>query len=359
MSARSLLSTLSTVIMLCNAFGGTASAQGFAGLGTTAEGFAVPQPGIALNFSVDHGSHPNYRIEWWYLTANLKSADGTEYGVQWTLFRSALAPGEKTGWSSPQVWMGHAALTTQRQQYVAERLARGGVGQAGVTASPFAAWIDDWQMQSLVGGSQQDGLSDIDLRAAGAKFRYDLRLHATGPLVLQGQNGYSVKSAKGQASYYYSQPFYSVEGKLDLPEGKVAVTGQAWLDREWSSQPLAADQTGWDWFSLHLDSGEKLMGFRLRDGGSGFTSTTWISAEGKPTPLPSGTLKLTPLDTARVAGRDIPVAWRIELPSRNLNITATALNREAWMATRTPYWEGPISFKGSHTGRGYLEMTGY
>jgi predicted secreted hydrolase len=24
-----------------------------------------------------------------------------------------------------------------------------------------------------------------------------------------------------------------------------------------------------------------------------------------------------------------------------------------------PYWEGPITFAGSHTGVGYLEMTGY
>ena len=29
------------------------------------------------------------------------------------------------------------------------------------------------------------------------------------------------------------------------------------------------------------------------------------------------------------------------------------------MGTSFPYWEGPISFDGSHTGVGYLEMTGY
>ena len=93
-------------------------------------------------------------------------------------------------------------------------------------------------------------------------------LQAEGPLVLQGDRGYSVKSAGGQASHYYSQPFYRVTGRLDLPAGPVAVTGQAWLDREWSSQPLAADQTGWDWFSLSFDTGEKMMGFVLRDGGA-------------------------------------------------------------------------------------------
>jgi predicted secreted hydrolase len=150
-----------------------------------------------------------------------------------------------------------------------------------------------------------------------------------------------------------------VQGKLTLPQGEVVVTGQAWLDREWSSQPLAAGQTGWDWFSLHLDGGEKLMGFRLRDGGDGFTSATWISAEGRPEPLPPGALKLSPLKTTEVAGRDVPTVWRVEVPSRHLDITTTALNPQAWMATRTAYWEGPIRFEGTHKGMGYLEMTGY
>ena len=137
------------------------------------------------------------------------------------------------------------------------------------------------------------------------------------------------------------------------------VTGQAWLDREWSSQPLAEDQNGWDWFSLHFDGGEKLMGFRLRDSGDGFTSATWITADGRSEPIAPGALKLTPLDTEQVAGREVPVRWRVELPGKGVDITTTPLNRQSWMATLFPYWEGPISFTGTMSGKGYLEMTGY
>ncbi len=342
---------------------GPVAAQGFAGLGSDAEGFAVPMPGVPFSFPADHGPHPQFRIEWWYLTAVLSGADGLDYGVQWTLFRSALAPevvaGETAGdaaaevaarWDSPQIWMGHAAVTTPTAHHVAERLARGGIGQAGVVAYPFEAWIDEWQMA---------GLQSMRLRAAGTAFRYDLALEAEGPWVPQGQGGYSVKSAAGQASRYYSQPFYRVSGVLTLPEGDVAVTGQGWLDREWSSQPLAADQTGWDWFSLHLDSGEKLMGFRLRDSGAGFTSATWIGADGVPEPMPPGALQMTPVDTVTVAGRQVPVRWRLELPGKGLDVLTEPLNEQAWMAVGFPYWEGPIRFSGSHGGRGYLEMTGY
>lgn len=342
----------------CVLSAGFAMAQGFAGLGNNAgDGFALPQPGHRLSFPLDHGPHNDFRIEWWYVTANLKGADGRDYGVQWTLFRSALAPGDTTGWSSPKIWMAHAAVTTADHHYVAEKFARGGIGQAGVTSSPFKAWIDDWVM---TGESHQgDALSDIALKATGAGFGYDLSLHATGPLVLQGDHGYSVKSAAGQASYYYSQPFYQVQGTLHLPGGDVAVTGKAWADREWSSQPLAADQKGWDWFSLHLDSGAKLMGYHLRGKDSDYTVATWINPDGTTQLLKPGGLRLTPLKMAKVAGRELPVEWRLELPEKGLNITTQPLNVQSWMAVAFPYWEGSIRFSGSQSGVGYLEMTGY
>ncbi|WP_170399134.1 lipocalin-like domain-containing protein [Ruegeria arenilitoris] len=326
--------------------------QGYAGLGGSADGFDIPQPGYQFEFPRDHGPHSGFRIEWWYLTANLTGEDGRNYGIQWTLFRSALKPLEAEGWQSPQLWMGHAAVTTPETHYFAERLSRGGIGQAGVTAAPFEAWIDEWHMRGTDPGS-------VTLSASGAEFAYDLTLTAQGPLVFHGDAGYSVKSADGQASYYYSQPFYTVEGVLHLPEGDVAVTGNGWLDREWSSQPLAADQSGWDWFSLSFDGGDKLMAFRLRGERGDFTSATWIAPDGTTTPLPNGSVSFNPMDTARVAGRDVPVQWRVTLPDQNLDVEVSAITPGAWMGTRFEYWEGPVTVSGSHQGRGYLEMTGY
>ena len=339
---------------------GAAFAQGFADLGAPVDGFALPDRGSVLEFPADHGAHPAYRIEWWYLTANLTGADGAEYGVQWTLFRSATAPVEGAGWQSPQLWMGHAAVTTGDSHFVAERLARGGVSQAGVEvggAAPFRAWIDEWEMVSTA-GAEEDALDRLALTATDEGFGYALELTAEGPLILHGDKGYSVKSAGGQASHYYSQPFYAVSGEVQLPGGRVAVTGQAWLDREWSSQPLAADQTGWDWFSLSFDGGEKLMGFVLR-GDEDFTSGTWIGADGVAVPLDPGALQAEPLERFTVAGREVPVGWRLRLSERRLDVTLQALNPGAWMATSVPYWEGPVRVTGSHAGRGYLEMTGY
>jgi predicted secreted hydrolase len=218
--------------------------QGFAGLDEKVDGFSVPIAGKPLVFPDDHGPHADYRIEWWYVTANLHDADGVDYGVQWTLFRTSLALTGGSGWSTPQLWMGHAALTSATQHFVAERLARGGIGQSGVTILPFSAWIDNWRLAST-GTADVDPITSLDMTASGQNFSYALKLSAKGPVVPQGQGGYSVKSTQGQASYYYSQPSYEVAGTLNLPSGAVQVTGKAWLDHEWSSQPLAKDQTGW------------------------------------------------------------------------------------------------------------------
>ncbi len=330
-----------------------AAGQGFSGLGTSAEGFALPDPDYRFDFPADHGAHPDFRIEWWYVTANMTGADGRPYGLQWTLFRTALAPGAGNGWQSPQLWMGHAAVTTPDAHHVAERLARGGIGQAGVTADPFEAWIDEWRMAG-------PSVGDVRLTAQGRDFGYDVRLIADGPLVPQGVGGYSVKSDEGQASHYYSQPHYRLAGTLNLPEGAVEVTGTAWLDREWSSQPLSADQTGWDWFSLHFESGDKLMGYRLRDATEApYMVATWIAPDGTPTPYAAGALQAIPMQAARVAGRDIPVRWRLTMPTRGLDIEVAAINPQSWMDTSVAYWEGPVTAQGTHRGVGYLEMTGY
>ncbi len=337
----------------------TVLAQGFAGMGTEATGFSYPSPGPAFAFPADHGPHPDFRIEWWYVTANLRGADGRDYGIQWTLFRSALAPGESAGWASPQVWFAHAALTTPEAHMAAETFARGGIGQAGVTAEPFAAWIDDWAMTGRA-ETGRDALSALDLTARAEDFAYALKLDAARPLVLQGEAGYSVKSPKGQASYYYSQPHYAVTGTLQLPEGPVAVTGQAWLDREWSSQPLADSQTGWDWFSLHLADGAKLMVYRLRDAEApGFTPGTWVAPDGTARPIPDGQIGLEPLATTRVAGREIPTTWRVMWPQAGIDLVTTPLYPAAWMDLAVSYWEGPVRVSGTHEGVGYLEMTGY
>ncbi len=331
--------------------------KGFAGLGGEAAAFTPVVPGRVFSFPADHGPHDGFRIEWWYVTANLKDAQGREFGVQWTLFRSALkATPEVPGWGNQIVWLGHAAVTSATDHRAAERYARGGVGQAGVSLGPFNAWIDDWQFSS----QDSDTLTDLQLSARDKGFSYQLHLTSTRPLVLQGDNGFSQKSEQGQASYYYSQPFFQATGTVEIDGTAYQVSGPAWLDREWSSQPLTENQTGWDWFSLHLAGGEEVMLYRMRHkNGEPYVTGTWIDAKGQTQTLHASDISLVPQDTAEVAGHSMPVRWSVKIPGKQLDISVDALNPNAWMNLRIPYWEGPVRLSGSHAGQGYLEMTGY
>ena len=318
--------------------------------------FKVADPNYKITFPKDHGPHKNFRIEWWYFTANLKSESIDNLGIQWTLFKNNLTPNSRTKPTSLNgFWMAHSAITTDALHYFEERFAREKSGQAGIQQGPFKAWIDNW---SITGDDQ---LKTIQLDSSGVDFSFSLKFSTKFSPVLQGNAGFSKKSETGAASHYYSQPFYTVDGWVVLNGERHAVKGLGWLDREWSSNLLSENQLGWDWFSLHLDSGQKVMLFKVRHSdGEDFLSGLWIDQNGNTKLLDATEFKLEETAYSTVKGRQIPTKWKISfLAGEQLIINTKALNVSSWMDTSFPYWEGPISFSGDFSGIGYLEMTGY
>ena len=289
----------------------------------------------SIVFPADHGPHPDYRVEWWYVTANLKDANGQAMACSGRC-SGRRRPATRRGLGEPQLWMGHAAVTSAATHRFAERFARGGVGQAGVEPRRSRPGSTTGSMRSL-GGS---GFAPLELTASAKDFSYALKLESDRPVVLQGDAGFSGKSERGQASYYYSQPYLRVSGTIVLDGKSIAVSGQGWIDREWSSQPLGADQTGWDWFSLHLDGGEKLMLFRLRmPDGKHFFAGNWIGLDGRSEPL-DPRYHADARRHHRVAGRDVPTAWNVGFPpqagDRKRAAQPAKLDGHALQ-----YWEGP------------------
>ncbi|MBD1390477.1 iron ABC transporter permease [Neiella sp. HB171785] len=309
-----------------------------------------------LRFPEDHGAHPDFRMEWWYVTANLEDQLGNWYGVQWTLFRSGL-DGPKSLGDQRQVYMAHAALSWPGGHHAMQKYARAGTGQAGVQNPPFHAWLDHWQLRST---NKQSWLP-LAMTAADDQFSFDLVLDSDKPLVLQGQQGFSVKNTQGSGSYYYSHPYLEVSGKLNIDGQSIAVSGSAWLDREWSSQFLLPSQQGWDWLALHLDDGDKVMIYQLRGQQLNSADTvkwlSWFDSAGNRKVL-TRDFELSALEYATVAQRQIPQRWLIRY-GKELTLEATAKQANQWMDLDYPYWEGPVDISGSHAGVGYLEMTGY
>ncbi len=320
--------------------------------------YANANPDYRLSFPRDHGPHPTYRIEWWYITANLTGADGTPYALQWTQFRSALPhPTSEGSQALQQYYLAHSAIATGQQLWAAEKYGRTELGTAGVEQAPFTAFIDHWQARS----EQADTLFPLQLHFSQGDFGAELRLTNHGPLMLQGEAGYSRKSVdQSNASHYYSMPWLQVSGSLQLDGNNTPVSGQAWLDREWTSALLAADQQGWDWLALHLDDGSALMLYQLRSrSGAPFRFAKWMAHSGESRTFSAAQIEMDPLAFTRLAGRQIPTQWRIGLPEMGLDIRVTPLNPAVYLPLSQPYWEGAVFVTGSHSGRGFLEMTGY
>ena len=336
----------------------------------TSDGWRQAAIGYDLQFPRDHGSHPGYRIEWWYYTGNLSSDDGRRFGYQVTFFRIGVdpAPDNPSRWAVRDLFMAHLAVTDigAGQHVMAERLDRGGVGWSGARVGTLDVWNGDWR-------ADLDGATHR-LRAVDGEFGVDLRLGlGKGPTV-HGQDGLSRKGAEaGNASYYYSMTRMPTTGHLVIDGETVAVTGSSWMDHEFGTTFLEASQVGWDWFSLQLDDGSDLMVFQLRgaDGEADpHSAGTWVDAAGVAIPLGLDEFTLVPGRHWPSPTTDgvYPVHWRIEVPGRaaQLDISAVIDAQELDTAASTgiTYWEGAVTVSGrvgtgAVSGRGYLEMTGY
>ena len=320
--------------------------------------------GVDLSFPKDHQAHPNFRHEWWYLTANLIDEDGNALGVQWTQFRFAAAPediaeqNKSTAWQSQQIYMAHSAVTTEEKHYADEKWSRDQAELAGVSTSPFRVYLDDWQWTSST-----NDLFPATLNANSEQFGYSLTLISNAPYQKQGEQGYSTKSSDGKvASYYYSQPFIDVSGDVTIDGVTHEVSGKGWIDREWSSQFLLDSQQGWDWFALRLSDETSLVVFQLRNSATGeanYAHARLMQQDGSGTAISQQDITLTATKQTVIDGRDYPTEWQISIPTKNIELTVSALNPKAKMPLSVPYWEGPISIKGTHSGTGYMELTGY
>jgi predicted secreted hydrolase len=341
-------------------------------------------------FPADHGLHPGFRSEWWYLTAVLEDSEGREFGMQYTLFKQALSPAPTgTGsWHTGLAFMAHLALTdvSGKGHLHEQRFARGHPKIAGVTTQPsFRAWLDDWVLQDR--GQQ---LLDLQLQARASEFDVNLRLQQQQPVVLQGEQGLSRKG-EGSASYYYSMPRLEVSGAIQSGGRTHQVTGLAWLDREWSTSVLPDGVAGWDWFALQFFDRTSLMAFRLRrqDGlRDVYDHGMWIPAPVRGEVLQGEALQGEVLqseagptavldDKASVLTRDDflltptrfwtdrqgvswPVSWLLDVQGQQYSVNA--LVDDQVMDAGFVYWEGIVGVQdgdGRDVGRGYMELTGY
>lgn len=333
--------------------------------------YAPVVPGVALRFPEDFGSHPNFRTEWWYVTGWLTTARGQSLGFQITFFRSKPAAEENnpSAFAARQLLIAHCAISDPKHAglWHEQRIRRAGFGLAEAESGDTNVWIDRWSLRRRADAGNADGSYLVAVDAD--ELALHLSLAVTQPPLLNGDLGYSRKGpAEASASYYYSVPHLKVAGSVSRGGAPAEqVSGEAWLDHEWSSEYLDAEAVGWDWTGINLDDGGALMIFRIRDahGATRFAGGTLRDAAGHTQIFSPSDIALTPTRswTSPRTGVVYPVAWRLRAGAREFELEPLMDDQEndARLSAGTIYWEGAVRALESRriAGRGYLELTGY
>lgn len=329
-------------------------------------------PGYRYEFPRDYFNHEDYQTEWWYTTGNLTASDGRRYGFELTFFRYGVNrdPEKTQAWDIHDLYLAHLALSDLDggKFYHAERTRRPGPGLAGVSQSQKRIWNGNWELRWT-------GENEIQLQATDARFSLSLTLSPEKPPVIHGENGVSQKAtAAGRASHYLSLTRLSTWGRLALNGKTISVRGSSWMDHEFFTNQLEANQIGWNWLSIQLDDNTEVMlyQFRRNDGSRDpFSAGTYVDAEGKATHLSAADFQLTPTGEtwiSPITSAKYPVAWTTEVPELGLRLSVTTRLESQEVSSSdalTPnYWEGAIAIEGTRDGKsmkgvGYLEMTGY
>jgi predicted secreted hydrolase len=340
--------------------------------------YRLALPPYRFEFPVDHACHPEFRTEWWYYTGHLRPKDaidrGPEYGFELTFFRIGLDRSRelsRSRWSLHSLYFAHLAVTDERGKgsfWCTDRVGRPGPGAAGAEQDRYRVWLGDWSA-SLA----PDRKTHV-LRASAPQFGVELGLGSSKPPVIHGKQGVSTKgSGAGKASHYYSLTRLLGTGKLIVHGKPIEVSAQAWMDHEFGSNQLSADQAGWDWFSVQLDRGRELMIYLIRRTNGTLepaSSGTLVEPDGQWRHLDSGGFRVWSAGAWRSprSGATYPARWRIEVPSAGLTLDLTPTVSDQELTTDATmgvtYWEGSVTAVGRENGRavrgrGYVELTGY
>ena len=348
---------------------------------TTPEGFTVPQPGVQFRFPRDHGSHPEFALEWWYITGHLTDANNLRYGFQATFFRRAAPKTTKPGsatdaFGDQQLYLAHMALLevkTGRFRHQ-ERIQREG-WNASARLDRLEVENGNWSLRGL-GDSAKGGMNPMELRGGiRGEVSFQFLLQPMKPLVVFGTNGVSRKAADSSAaSHYLTFSRLHVSGELVVDGIARPIQGEAWMDHEFSSSQLGRGQVGWDWASLQLRDGREVMAYRMRraDGTTDPISTlAWVSREGGVAQIGENRFvwethgRWTSPQTGVVYPRTVVLVAEdpSEGRSRRFRIEPIVPAQELPGAlSGIPYWEGAcrvLDETGRDVGQAFLEMTGY
>ena len=336
-----------------------------------AEAIATEVKPQSFSFPRDHGLHPASATEWWYLSGNVTTSAGAEWGYQFAVFRHrpALTMGRFITLGIPVDGFASHLVITRCDHGVFRFIERQGsrvMGTAGAQAGELDVRVRGWSLRAegegmrLLAREPSSGI-DLDLRPRKAP-------------VLNGNRGFTLKaSSPNGVSYHYSVTSIDTRGTIAWDGELHEVRGKSWLDREFGSRIFPAIVQGWDWFSLSLDNGFELMLAMVRSKRTDSLTAaygTLIGPDGASECLSGKDFQTRSMGSWKSpsSGARYPMGWQISLPRRRTEFEVQPIMEEHEINSapfwRIDYWEGPVRISGKMrdenvAGRGYVELTGY
>ncbi len=316
-----------------------------------------------IKFPADESAH-DYIIEWWYFNGHLKDADDNKYSFMDCLFRVDVKKVKIPFLSKIPLktsYFSHSLITDLNTKKFYHRIA------------PFSMISDDSFSKPLLyinylNPEVKNGYINCAIEKTDeSKYHLknedvDLILTSTKEPILEGGKGYLDLHSK--TTYYYSLTNLKTEGRIKIRNKWIDVTGKSWMDHQWADAEYSQDK--WDWFSVQLDNNTEMV-CGLYDDGKVKTCFADISyADNRQEHYQE--VEITPLNEGWTSPKSkavYPLAWKIKIPEKNieLNLTAKIDNQEMLFGSIN-YWEGPLRVEGNFgeekvEGVGFMELVGY
>lgn len=340
--------------------------------------FAAQERPKHISLPEDFDFQPSAKQEQWHYFANLVDKSGQEYSVQWVYERVTTSNFPAAGWRNPRLFIVTTIITNSSHVWREQRLARSGIGQAGLQTTPFNLWIDNWTWSSL-------GTYPLPSKLTVQTDDISIALTSLneGPYIVDGNKGYLRTSPTtpsndtvGQNGIYsFQAPYIKVSGYLKLDDYPIEVKGHAWLSKEWGDHIIPQNNDKSLLLNIRLDNERSLLVRKSQL--DGFPPTTYAIISylsGMNTQLFDDDVSIEPIKYSRITNSaELPLEWRVSIPKVGIEFTFSAINNNQWHDLLVPYWQGPIHAvnangsatrlktydKYSDSSLGFLRLNGY
>lgn len=314
-----------------------------------------------IKFPEDELAHKN-TIEWWYFNGHLEDKNHNKYSFMNCLFKADPKKIEIRFLNKiplKAIYFSHSILSDIKNKNFYPNVDYVSIVSKDSFSKPLL--FINYTKPVVLTGYINSVIEETD------KFKYrvktenmDLELTSVKKPLLEGGSGYVDLHSK--KTYYYSLTNLKTEGVIRIKNKLIQVKGKSWMDHQWANVTYPDK---WNWFSIQLDNDTEIVCFEYDDG----KDKTYLASISHPNDKQEHTneVRFTPIGmewTSPKTKTKYPLSWRIEIPSKNIDLEVKPLieNQEMIFGT-IRYWEGPLTVSGKFNnkkvkGVGFLELVG-